>query len=169
MSKETDRILEGLTKAMQAEVDGHNFYKMAAGSTTDELGKETFISLAKDEADHFIFLKAQHDSISKTGKVDPAVKLGKPSQSADSPIFSTEFKTRIKEAHYEMSALSIGAQLELTSIQFYRAEAKAAADPQIKAFYDELAEWETTHHRRLIQQQQELREDYYYKGGFYPF
>jgi len=166
---ENQRILDGLMKAMQAEVDGHNFYKMAANSAEDEKGKEVFRALAQDEVEHYIFLKAQYDSFLKNGKADTTVSLGKPSQSADSPIFSEGFRARLAEAHYEMTALSIGVQLEQSAIKFYNQEAAAVSNPVVKKFYIELAAWEETHHRRLLKQQQELTEDYWQKGGFYPF
>ena len=165
-----ERILKGLKQAMQAEADGHNFYKMAANNTNDEEGKEVFLQLAQDEVEHFIFLKAQYDSIIETGKVDMNVKLGKPSTEAnESPIFSEGFKSRLNEAHLEMSALSIGAQLELSAVQFYQKEAEVIDDPAVKQFYTELAEWEKGHHRRLIKQQQELQDDYWDAAGFQPF
>ncbi len=169
MDNEKDRILKGLKEAMQAEVDGHHFYKLAAEATSDPLGKKVFQALAQDEIDHFIFLKAQYNSFLETGKADLKVKLGKPSNSSESPIFSDDFKNRLKEAHYEMSALSIGAKLELSSIQFYKSEAKATPDPDVKAFYNDLAKWEETHHRMLLKQQHELQEDYWHNSGFYPF
>lgn len=168
MSK-NDSILEGLKKAMQAEADGHNFYKMAANSISDETGKETFDSLAKDEVDHFKFLKAQYDSFEKNGRPDMEAKLGKPSEFEESPIFSEDFKKRLHDAHYEMTALSIGVQLELASIKFYESESAKATDKTVKKFYKELAEWETTHHRRLLKEQQELTEEYWQAGHFYPF
>ena len=166
---ETERIIEGLKKAMQAEVDGHNFYKMAANSTEDEMGKETFNSLAEDEVEHFKFLKAQYDSFKANGKPDTKAKLTRPSELAESPIFSENFKERLHDAHYEMTALSVGIQLELSSIQFYKSESEKARDATVRRFYKELADWETEHHRRLLKQQQELTEDYWQAGNFYPF
>ena len=105
----------------------------------------------------------------KTGNVDLNVRLGKPSDKTETPIFSDDFKSRIKEAHHEMSALSIGAQLELSAIKFYNEEADAVDDHVARKFYKELAEWEMTHHRQLIRQQQELQENYWQAGGFQPF
>lgn len=169
MSDEKERILKGLKQAIQSEVDGRNFYNMAAKNTQDEQGKAVFQSLAQDEVEHYIFLKAQYDSILKTGKVDLNIKLGKPSDTSESPIFSDDFKGKLKDAHGEMAALSVGAQLELLGIQFYRAEAEAAQDEDVKKFYNELADWEVTHHRRLLKQQQELQEDYWHDAGFAPF
>jgi len=169
MMGETERIIDSLKKAMQAEVDGHNFYKMAASSTSDETGKETFNSLAEDEVEHFKFLKLQYDSFIASGKPDTEARLIKPADLAESPIFSENFKDRLKDAHYEMTALAIGVQLELSSIQFYKSESEKAQDATVKKFYKELADWETEHHRRLLKQQQELTEDYWQAGNFYPF
>lgn len=170
MDKAKDRIIDGLKQAIQAESDGYHFYKMAANSTKDPEGKEVFESLASDELEHLRFLKTQYKSILDTGKPDKNSKLEKPSSPSDeSPIFSEQFKSDLEKAHYEMSALSIGVQLELSSIKFYKSEAEAVDDLFVKSFYNELAEWETTHYRRLIRQQKELKEDYWYKGGFYPF
>lgn len=166
---EKNRILGALKEAMQAEVDGHNFYRMAADSTRDEMGKEAFKSLANDEVEHYTFLKAQYTAFENEGKPDLTIKLGKPSESSESPMFTEDFKNRIKEAHYEMTALSVGVQLELSAIKFYKDQAEKANDQTVKNFFTELADWETTHHRRLLKQQQELKEDYWQDGHFAPF
>jgi rubrerythrin len=155
---------------MQAETDGHLFYKMAAQNTEDPQGKEVFESLANDELEHLHFLKAQHKSITESGEPDKDLKVGKPSGDLkEVQVFSDEFKSRVAQAHNEMSSLSIGIHLELAQMDFYKTQAKEATDPTIKTFLSELAEWESAHYRRLIRQQEELKEDYWLKGGFYPF
>jgi rubrerythrin len=166
---EKDMILVGLKQAMQAEADGHNFYKMAANSTGDDQGKEVFNQLAKDEIDHYTFLKEQYESFAKDGKPNMNIRLGQPSNNADSPIFSENFKERLQDAHYEMTALSIGVQLELSAINFYKAESAKYSDPTVKKFYADLAEWESTHYHMLLKQQEELKEDYWRDSNFYPF
>jgi rubrerythrin len=65
--------------------------------------------------------------------------------------------------------LSVGAQLEYDAMRFYKAQAEAAADPEIKKFFTELAEWETGHYNALVQQQEELKEDYWSSAGFSPY
>jgi len=163
-------ILEGIKKAMQAEWDGHNFYKMAAEKTSDETAKNVFDSLAGDELDHLNFLKAQFLSFKKSGKADSNVKLKKPKWlESSSAIFSEDFKKRLGEAHFEVSALSVAAQLELNSINYYRAEADKSTDPTVRDFYLKLADWELSHHRLLIEQQKQIQEDYWFKSNFYPF
>lgn len=170
MEEATKRVLEGLEKAIRAEVEGYHFYKMAAQSTEDEKGREVFSQLAEDEVKHARFLQVQHDSLSKTGKVDLTVKLGEATKfEGEHPIFSKNIVTRIKTAHYEMTAISVGAQLELTAVKFYRAEADAAADPEVAAFFRELADWESGHYHALLAQQEALKDEYWVDGGFSPF
>lgn len=170
MDAATKRITEGLRKALQLEIDGQYFYEMAAKSTTDPKGREVFERLAREEAEHARFLETQHKSIVETGRPDREVKLGHAADfSGSSPVFSDQIRARLGEAHYEMSALSIGIQLELASIKLYKGEAEAVADATVKSFYTELAGWESGHHKALLRQQEMLKEDYWSAAGFYPF
>ncbi len=165
-----DRLAEGLMKAYQSEVDGHHFYRMAAQSTSDPRGREVFELLAKEEEDHARFLQTQHAAIRATGDVDSRATLGPQAELAGkSPIFSDDLRSRVKDAHMEMSALSIGIQLELSAIRFYEAEAAAAAHPKVREFYERLVQWESGHYHVLLRQHDELKEDYWADGGFSPF
>lgn len=164
------RIEEGLRKAIQAEHEGRYFYLMAADTTSDPQGKEVFTRLAREEQEHFEFLSNQLEAIRKTGKADAALKLSTPVDlKGISPIFSESLKKRIGEAHYEMTALSVAAQLELDASKFYKEQAELVDDLILKTFYLGLAEWETGHYRALIMQQETLKEDYWSAGGFAPF
>jgi rubrerythrin len=170
MSDSTTRIAEGIAKAMQTETDGYHFYMMAASSTADEKGKEVFTQLAKEEMSHLKFLKAQHEALVNTGKADPSITVGKGADlSGESPIFSADIRSRLGEAHLEMSALSIAVKLELGSQKHYREQARAAKAPEIRAFFEELADWEAGHYQALLRQLDELKEDYWSGGGFSPW
>jgi rubrerythrin len=170
MDDATRRITDGLEKAIQAEIEGHHFYKMAASSTTDEQGKEVFEALALEELDHARYLRAQYASLRETGKVDESVTLGERRDLAGgSPIFSDSLRKRAKEAHYEVTSLSVGSQLELSAVQFYKGEAQNAGDEKVSAFYLELADWEKGHYDALTRQLEELRDDYWDQGDFAPF
>lgn len=170
MDAAAKRVAEGLFKAIQAEGDGHHFYRMAARSTTDPKGREVLEMLATEELGHKEFLSAQYKAVMETGNLDASVKLGtRAAFTGESPIFSERLLARVKEAHFEMSALSIGIQLELSAMQYYRSEAEEASDPQVKSFYNELAEWEKGHHEVLSRQQEALKEDYWSEAGFSPF
>jgi len=164
------QITEGLLKAIQAEQDGFHFYMMAASNTEDRQGKEVFEKLAQEEMDHNRYLRHQYEHIQSTGEADPEFKLEhKVDLSGESPIFSPVLKARIKEAHFEMSAVSIAIQLELSAMSFYKEQAGSCSDPAVKHFFQELASWESTHYHALLRQQESLKGDYWSDGGFSPF
>jgi len=159
-----------LLEAIKAERDGAHFYMMAARTCEDPQGKETFERLAAEEVDHQRFLQAHYRSLQQTGKVDSSQKLGRPDAlEGESPIFSPAIKGRIAEAHFEMSALSIGIQLEQSSMTYYRQAAQQAEDPEVKDLFEVLADWEAGHYQALLRQQDLLRDDYWSAGGFSPF
>lgn len=164
------QIASGILSAMQAENEGQHFYLMAAQSTTDPKGREVFERLAKEEKDHFEFLRAQYESVLRTGRPDVNLKLGpRTDLLGPSPIFSSALRSRIKDAHFEMTALAVGIQLEHSAQEYYTNMAVQSADPDIKSFYTELADWEAGHYHALLAQQEELKEDYWSGAGFAPF
>jgi rubrerythrin len=163
-------LTDALLKAMKAERDGHSFYMMASGSTQDPKGKLVFETLAREELDHLQFLKEHYDSVVSTGQLSQTAKLhARLDLEGPSPLFSDSLRRRMKDAHYEMSALSIGIQLEHDAMAFYSAQAQQAALPEAKRFFAELASWETGHYHALLKQQEELKDDYWSDSGFSPF
>jgi rubrerythrin len=163
-------LAEGLLQAMRAEHEGHHFYSLAASNTTDPKGREVFQRLAAEELEHFEFLRSQHRSVLETGRPDANLKLGARSDvSGTSPIFSESLRSRIATAHYEMVALSVGAQLELNAVRFYSEAAAGATDPAVRLFFGELAAWEQGHYDALTAQAEALKEDYWAGAGFAPF
>ncbi len=170
MDKKNGKILNALKWAMQAETDGHYFYRMAAGKTKDIKGKEALLMLADEELAHFDYLKAQYDSFLETGKPAKKPKISRPKGAkGKNPFFSKDFKKKIGRAHYEMSALSIAIGLELTSMNFYRHRAEEMSDPALRDLFGMLADWEATHHQLLVKEQARLQEDYWIENKFYPF
>ena len=163
-------IAEGLKAAIEAEQNGYHFYMMAARSTEDEQGREVFEQLANEELDHVSYLKQQHRSLMEKGVFDPEATMGRRTDlSGDSPIFSDKLKARAADAHFEMSALSIGMNLELNAVKFYKGRADASDDPGVKTFFQELADWESGHYEALSRQSELLKEDYWNANGFAPY
>jgi len=171
MTTEDREILtNGLRRAAMAELEGHNFYMMAVVTTTDPKGKEIFEQLAKEEMDHFNFLKAQFESVMKTSKLSEVAKLGARGAFDDAwPIFSSDLRQRAGKAHFEMTALSVGIQLEQEAMKFYKEQAEKVAEPDARKFFLELADWEKGHYHALLRQQESLKNDYWQGAGFEPF
>jgi hypothetical protein len=118
---------------------------------------------------HFYFLRHQYGSVLKKGKYDLSKKLIKKQiRHADSPIFSKEIRGRIKDAHFEVSALTIGMKLELDAMNFYKSCAQETNDNTAKQFYSELAEWEEDHYTAFAKALEGLKESYFEANNFVP-
>jgi rubrerythrin len=168
MDKKTEEILEGLKTAMEAELTGHAFYKNAAESTDDPMGKETFSRMADEEQSHFNYLRRQYKSVLEKGAFDFGEKLEPQHKHAEHPVFSDAIKNRIKESHFEVSALSIGMKLEMDAMRFYRSCADKAQEEEVKQFFIELADWEQDHYRAFKLQLDLLKEEYFEANNFVP-
>ena len=170
MDDATEALLSALETAIHAEVEGHFFYSMAARNTEDRKARAVFEHLAADEAHHARFLEDQHEAVRTTGTTNREAYLGEtPAFEGPHPIFSDELVARAETAHYEMTAISIGVQLELSAIEFYRKQAEAASDPDVVGLFERLAAWESVHYHALLKQQDAVKGDYWDKGRFSPF
>ena len=165
-----DKILAGLKDAILTEHTGNQFYETAAEKTSDTQGREVFHMLAAEEALHQQWLKQQYAIIAAGKHPEPLVDTTAGAVfDDDSPIFSKELRDRIAEAHWEMTALSVGLQLELATIERYRGLAADAGAPELQHFFERLMHWEEGHARALERQSKLLREAYWNAAGFAPF
>jgi len=164
-----EKIIEGLKMALQTELNGIQFYKMAAEKTVDEKGKQVFNILSNDEIKHFNILQKNYSSLIKSDKWAASISLGKSSVfEGESPIFSEELKSRIKEKHFEVAALSIGALLESNSIDFYRKMKECVDNSKAKKLFSELQEWEEGHLEAITKQLDLIKEEYWAEQHFTP-
>ena len=129
-------LKEVLKKAMQGEIEGRELYRTAAEKSDDSRAEEVFTFLAEEEDSHLQALQ----SIYKSYMDNEDLKIVLPSKkinldNADNPIFSEDFKNRLKGKHFEMSALSIGIKLEMDSYKFYSDMAEEAYDIKLKEFF----------------------------------
>lgn len=169
MSKTDDKRLQALKTAMEAELAGHYFYKNAASATEDAKGKETFARMAQEEMGHFKYLQHQYKSLAEKGGYDLKQGLAKNTRKhSANPIFTKEIRKRIKDSHFEISALTVGLKLELDAMKFYRARAEEADEPEVKQFYLELADWEEDHYLAFEKELEALKEEYFQANDFVP-
>jgi rubrerythrin len=165
---EKSKAIEGLKIALQTELNGIEFYRVAAEKTEDAKGKASFQMLAEDEVKHFNALQQQYTSLIEENKWQ-SMDLGKaPIFKGDSPIFSEELRDRVKGRHFEVTALSIGALLETNSINFYRKMKEGTDEPVAKELFGQLEKWEQTHLQVITKQLDLIKEDYWAEQGFTP-
>ncbi|MEE8597033.1 DUF2202 domain-containing protein [candidate division WOR-3 bacterium] len=165
-----EKAIENLKIALQTELNGIHFYKMAAEKTEDKKGKEVFKMLSNDEIQHFNEIQRHYKSLLTANKWAPSISLGEATSmfKGESPIFSEELKSRIKEKHFEMSALSIGALLESNTIDFYRKMKEETDDPVAKELFEKLQKWEQGHLEAITKQFNVLKEEYWADAHFAP-
>jgi rubrerythrin len=169
VKKKETSVAKGLAIAIQTELEGYEFYRMAAAKCQDGGAKRMFESLAKDEVEHQRILKKQYDSIMKGGDFVPPKKPGRSRLRVKSPVFSKAFLASKKKKQFEMSALSVGVLLEQNAIEFYNKQGKHSRMPKAKKFFKELADWEGEHLRALLAQKQFLQREIFAAAHFEPF
>ncbi|MGB3341658.1 MAG: ferritin family protein [bacterium] len=164
------KTIEAMRIGIQTELNGIQFYQLAAERTRDEKGKAVFTLLAKDELKHFKELQKHYQSLISSNKWAPAINIGEAKAifEGESPIFSEELKGRAKETHFEMSALSIGALLESNSIDFYKKMIDEISDPIGKELFIKLWKWEQGHLEAITKQLDLLKEEYWAEQNFSP-
>ena len=170
MQNDPKKLAEALQQAAMAEREGHSFYMMAAHNSQDPKGKQVFETLAREEMDHLHFLKEHYNAVIATGKLSATAHLGSRADlGLNSPIFTESIKARIRDAHFEMTALAVGIQLERDATALYQKHAAESTDPDARKLFSELAAWESGHYQALLKQQEELKTDYWSGAGFSPF
>jgi rubrerythrin len=159
MLEKPAQLLKVVKEAINVEKDGYHFYQTAAARIRDDKGKAVFRSLAQDELDHWQVLEGLQQAIKTKTKFKFTHKGQgkKPAVRSKSPIFSAGFKSKIKEDHFEMSALRIGQLLERNSMEFYGKHAKKTKNRDLKALFNFLVAWEKDHLQALVQQERFLK------------
>ncbi len=169
MADSESPIVAGLKEAIMTEQTGVEFYSVASRNTSDLRGREVFEQLAREEAEHQHWLRREYQLLLENRPFEPLAARRFADLSGSSPIFSDELKSRIGQAHWEMTALSVGLALEHATISRYQGLARLATEPRARRFFEELAAWEETHAAALRRQHDLLVQSYWHEARFAPF
>ena len=165
-----DVILDVLRKAYQIEVDGYTFYSMTAERATKPAVQELFAKLAEDEIQHQAFLRSVGRDYDAKGVQAFAMNLRSPELRAiNQAVFSAKFREQAAGAEFEMGVLSVGMTLETNAYTYFSNAAAGAGEPEVKKFYQFLADWEKQHFDALQRLYNTVRTDYFASASFAPF
>lgn len=157
--------LEVIAQAIQNEVEGYEFYRLAADNAS-LANKSAFMELANEELKHIEFLRTFFDKI-KTSKEDDlklAFELTPPSPEIYKwKKVSEEYTSTI------MSVFSIGMQMEKDSIDFYEEAKKNTKLEEAKEIYDLLIKWEYVHLEQFTEQYEIYKKQWWDDQNFAPF
>lgn len=163
MNKDELNIIK---QAILNEVEGFEFYSMAANQAGTRDSKEAFLELAEEELKHADYLKQLFDKI-KNNKEDD-FKLSFLSDPPSPNIYNWK-KVDKEYTSLAMSVFGIGISMEKASIEFYEEAKKNTAFPEAKNLYDLLIKWEHVHLDQFIEQYNMYKEDWWHEQEFAPF
>jgi rubrerythrin len=139
--------LKAIEIALQNESNERDFYRKQSERTADPLGKQMFATLAREEEEHYRYLKELHRELAGQGRWPETISA---------VIGDTNVKKVLNEmvdkVHYDTSATAddteavrIAVDFETKGYQFYTSLSQKAEHPDEKALFERLASLELEH------------------------
>ena len=164
-----DKTIEILKSAILLEKRGRAFYSKIAGQTSGKAVKKFFEMMADEEIKHIEILTEQFKAYQLNKEFTPGSYREDPIGNIAANVLTKELKAEISAADYEAAAISAAMSMESNAIQLYSTRAEEAQDPNEKALYKWLADWEKQHLDFLAAIDKELTEQIWYDNNFWPF
>lgn len=164
-----DKTTEILKNAILLEKRGQAFYGKVAEQARGKAVKEFFEMMAEEEIKHVRILSEQFKAYQKTKKFASADLGGGRSGNISPRVLTKELKEELSAADYEAAAISAAMSMEENAIKLYSRRSAEADDPNEKALYQWLADWEKQHLLFLSEIDKEITEQIWYDNSFWPF
>jgi rubrerythrin len=165
----TKRATDILKTAILLERRGKAFYTLVARQTESKSAKRIFEMMAEEEDAHIEFLSKQFSHFEKNHEFMKVEEHNEVDDTDVVMILSEEIKKEISAAGFEAAAISAAIDFENNAIAVYSQRAQEATDPNEKAMYHMLAEWEKGHHHLLHKLNEDLKEQIWNDNNFWPF
>jgi rubrerythrin len=164
-----DKTLEILKQAILLERRGKAFYSKVAEQSKNDVVKEFFEMMAREEVTHLKILSDQYRSYMENKRFVSGSYNENSASEVASAILNTDLKEKISAADFEAAAISAAMSMEERAVRLYSVRATSAIDAEEKALYQWLAEWETSHLELLAEIDRELTERIWFDNQFWPF
>ncbi len=166
MPESTERSLSMLAAAIEKEEFGRDFFAKAVSDCKNELGKEIFRTLLKEEGVHIARIKQVYDALSTGSGWSTEWKALKGTNENLQQLFRdrlAKLGTGVKGDTGDIEALDLGMEFEQGAIKFYEEHLPSASDDLERAFVETLIKEERTHYATLADIKQFLTnpESYY--------
>lgn len=159
-----------LKEAILLERRGKAFYSNVAEKSDSESAKKIFQMMAEEENEHIKFLSEQFKHYEKTKTFLSPEGYEEPSEDEVAlKVLTDKMKKEINAASFEAAAISAAIDFETRAVKIYSDRGEEAVDPNEKALYRMLAEWEMGHQKMLHELNEELKEDIWNDNSFWPF
>lgn len=157
--------LNAIKQAIIHEVEGYEFYRLAAEQAKNTESKEAFMELAKEELKHADYLKELFDKIQQGDEAFTLAFLADP----PSPNIFNWDKVDGQYTSMAMSVFGIAIQLEKDSIIFYEKAFENSKFEEAKKLYQLLIKWEKVHLDQFTKQYEIYKEEWWSAQEYAPF
>lgn len=161
-----EQELSIIKQAIINELEGYEFYKMAASQTDNAEVKSTFLQLAAEEQLHIEWLNELFAKM-KTESED-AMKLAILDNPPSPGIFKWE-KIDREHAGVAVSVFGIGMQMERFSVEFYDQAARDTKFASSRALFEILSKWESVHLATFSAEYDKYQEIWWSDQDYAPF
>ncbi|MDH7498654.1 MAG: ferritin family protein [Syntrophomonadaceae bacterium] len=153
-----------LVTAMMHEVQGEQFYRMAAVASKDADVRQAFVHLAAEKARHCQVLRDLLAGVQQ-GQVcfDPEVLGGAPAADALAQVASQAASCEV-----ETCAFKVGILLEKATIDYYRQAAGETDLPEARRLYERLMAWGYEHLDSLERTYEQITDAWFEQQRFSP-
>ena len=152
-----------IKQAIINEIEGYEFYRMAAAQAHTEEAQKAFQQLSDEEFMHVEWLQKLYKelSVGNSHNIHLAFVIDPPV-----PEIFNWSKVDRKMVSLALSVFGIGIQMEKASIEFYKEAAEKAENPALRRLYKKLIKWEENHLIQFEKQYASLKEDWWGQQGF---
>jgi rubrerythrin len=164
-----DRTTEILKNAILLEKRGYAFYSKVAEQATGDAVKRFFEEMAEEEVKHIQILSDQFKAYHEEKRFKPSSANENRGFETAGAILGDDLKKQISAADYEAAAIAAAMSMEQKAIEIYSARATDASDPNEKALYKWLADWEKQHLESLSAINDEITQEIWHDNSFWPF
>jgi rubrerythrin len=145
-------VAQVLAQAMEAEITGFTTYLEFARQTKDETGKNMFITLAREEVDHYEILRRQFSDAFAGKPIEP-IDISQTEIAELVPqLDSVAERTAGAEGANELHAIKTAIDLERAAIDYYTEWSVKAEDATVRETFKNLAQMEEGHFELLRSQ-----------------
>ena len=165
--KQLSSAIDAVKTAIMTEMQGYELYKGAAERTQDPEARRMFQLLADEEESHSRMLHEQFQSLmqAQVFTAPPTVEEG---EGFESLVADPKWRKSLRFGNMELSAVSIGSNLEARAIALYKKCAETTTDPEGRKVFEWLVLWEEDHLKWMQTLEDELKERYWADQGFSP-
>jgi rubrerythrin len=164
-----DKTTEILKNAILLEKRGQAFYGKVAQQATGSAVKQFFEMMAEEEVKHVRILSEQFKAYQNKNEFTAGDFKNEHGGSIAAKVLTDDLKKELSAADYEAAAISAAMSMEEKAIKLYSDRAAESDDPNEKAFYKWLADWEKQHLFFLSDINKEITEQIWNDNSFWPF